>query len=144
MKLVKCIVRTHKADETIDALKEIDSSFKFLDDYYGADASTRAVLDKLHALTKQKLSELEVAIRLYDEGRSAASTDIVLSELNKQQMEAIRTHSAQLLEPVAWHVVASREDIYRTLMLSRVGLAALSAICLLAMYLYLRHVLTHP
>ncbi len=26
MKLVKCIVRTHKADETIDALKEIDLS----------------------------------------------------------------------------------------------------------------------
>lgn len=121
-----------------NALKEIDSSFKFLDDYYGTDASTRAVLDKLHALTKQKLSELEVAIRLYDEGKSAASTDIVLSTLNKQQMEAIRTLSAQLLEPVAWSVVASREDIYRTLMLSRVGLAALSAICLLAMYLYLR------
>jgi len=123
------------------ALKEIDTSFKFLDGYYGTETSTRVVLDRLHLLITQKLSELEVAIRLYDEGKSAASTDIVLSELNKQQMEAIRTLSAQLLEPVARSVVASRNDIYRTLMLSRVGLATLSAICLLAMYLYLRQTL---
>jgi len=47
----------------------------------------------------------------------------------------------KLLNEVAHTVVTSRNDIYRTLMLSRIGMAALSAVCLLAMYLYLRQTL---
>jgi signal transduction histidine kinase len=54
-------------------------------------------------------------------------------------MDAIRALSLQLLGPLSERVEASRADIYRTLMLSRVSLAVLSAACLFAMYLYLRN-----
>jgi signal transduction histidine kinase len=120
------------------ALGEVDASFKFLDRFYGEDARSKEVLRQLHALTDTKLSELAAAIRLHDEGQSAASTDIVLSEFNKKQMEAIRTLSTELLDQEASKVEAGRSDLYRTLMLGRVGMAALTAISLLALYSYLR------
>jgi signal transduction histidine kinase len=53
-------------------------------------------------------------------------------------MEAIRALSAELLALETQQVAAAREDIYRTLMLSRTGIAALSGILLVALFMYLR------
>jgi signal transduction histidine kinase len=123
------------------ALEDIGVSFQQLDRYYSADKTSGEVLDSLHTLTATKLAELAVAIRLYDEGENAASTDIVLSELNKQQMEAIRALSTELLEREYRKAEAGRSSLFRTLQLSRIGMALLSAISLLALYLYLRQTL---
>ena len=120
------------------ALEEIDESFRQLDAYYGADTEGGEVLTRLHDLTRAKLSELAAAIRLHDEGKGAASTDIVLSELNKRQMEAIRALGTQLMHAQALKAEASRADLYGTLVQRRIGMALLSAISLLALYLYLR------
>ena len=120
------------------ALRDIDEALKQLDAYYGASTGSGAVLGRLHTLTRTKLAELAAAIRLYDEGKSAASTDIVLSELNKRQMEAIRALGAQLLQAQALQAETGRENLYGTLLQRRIGMALLSAISLLALYLYLR------
>ena len=121
-----------------EALKEIDESFKRLDRYYAAHATAGEVLSRMHALTETKLSELAVAIRLYDEGKGAASTDIVLSALNKKQMEAIRALGTELLEGLAQEDDARRDTLYITLQGRRIGMALLTAISLLALYLFLR------
>ena len=121
-----------------NALKDIDASFSALDRYYGEQTQSVEVRRKLRALTDTKLAELAAAIRLHDEGKSAASTDIVLSELNKRQMDAIRTLGLELLQHEALNVSAGARDLNRTLTLSRIGMAALSAISLFALFLYLR------
>ncbi|HJV96340.1 MAG TPA: ATP-binding protein, partial [Albitalea sp.] len=118
--------------------KEIDESFSALDRYYGEQTQSVEVLRKLHALTDTKLAELAAAIRLHDEGKSAASTDVVLSELNKRQMDAIRMLGTRLLQHEALNVSAGTRDLNRTLMLSRVGMAVLIVISLFALFLYLR------
>ena len=53
-------------------------------------------------------------------------------------MESIRALSAELLAKETARVAAGRDDIYGTLLLSRIGIAALSAIGLLALFMYLR------
>ena len=53
-------------------------------------------------------------------------------------MNAIRAISAELLDLEAIEVAAGRNELYQTLMLSRIGMATLSAISLLALYMYLR------
>lgn len=53
-------------------------------------------------------------------------------------MDAIRTLSTGLLKHEALKVAQVRNDIYHTLMLSRIGMAVLSAISLLALFMYLR------
>jgi signal transduction histidine kinase len=120
------------------ALEDIDASFRWLDAYDRRQQRPSDILASLHVLTDTKLAQLSAAIVLHDQGKGAASTDIVLSELNKQQMEAIRALSSELLQHQAMKAQSGREDLYRTLLLGRLGMALLSAISLLAVYLYLR------
>lgn len=122
------------------ALQDIGESFQRLELYYatGAQPAAAPVLAPLRALTEAKLSELAQAIRLHDAGNSAASTDIVLSTANKQQMEAIRARSTELLATEVRQAQAGREALHATLLGRRVGMALLTAISLLALYLFLR------
>lgn len=122
----------------VTALVDIDQSLKRLDDYYAAHPTEGELLGRMRALTEAKLSELAVAIRLHDEGKGAASTDIVLSALNKKQMEAIRALGAELLTTLAREEQARRETLYLTLQGRRIGMALLTAFSLLALVLFLR------
>lgn len=121
-----------------NALKKIDESFQLLDLYYRKEPESRDVLRKLHSLTEARLSELAVTIRLHEEGKGKAATEIVLSDIGKEQMDTIRALSAELLEHETLHVAASRDDLYQTLRLERIGVAVLSAISLLALFMVLR------
>ncbi|WP_372658202.1 CHASE3 domain-containing protein [Hydrogenophaga sp.] len=121
-----------------EALQEIEESFERLNRYYAANAEANEVLGRMHRLTDAKLLELAVAIRLYDEGKSAASTDIVLSALNKKQMEVIRGLGNELLDAQALQADGGRDTLHSTLQGRRIGMALLTAISLLALFLYLR------
>jgi signal transduction histidine kinase len=120
------------------ALAKIEASFRLLDKYYERDALPKEVLGKLHKLADTRLSELALTIRLKDEGRGKAGTEIVLSGIGKEQMDALRDLSSQLLEHETRNVATSQNDIFRTLLVSRVGIALLSAVGLLALFMYLR------
>ena len=120
------------------ALHDIEVGFAFLDQYYGSQPESAAVLDKLHTLTTAKLSELAQSISRRESGSGLAGGDIVLTDIDRQQMNAIRALATELMEHEAQRVEAGRNDLLRTLMISRIGVAALSAIGLLALYLYLQ------
>jgi signal transduction histidine kinase len=60
------------------------------------------------------------------------------SGIGKEQMDAIRALSAELLARESSSVAAGRGDIYQTLRFSRIGVALLSGFSLLALALYLR------
>ena len=120
------------------ALAKIQEAFRVLDRYYGRDPEPRAVLAKLHALAETRLSELALTIRLKEEGRSSAGTEIVLSGIGKEQMDALRALSSELLAHETRNVARSQQDILRTLQVSRVGIAVLCAVGLMALFMYLR------
>ena len=121
-----------------NARKQIDESFLVLDRYYGKEPTSREALEKLHALIETRLSEIAVTIRLYEEGRVDSAREIVLSDIGKEQMDAIRTISAELLEHEARHVAAKRDDLLQTLRLNRVGVVLLSTLSLFALFMVLR------
>jgi signal transduction histidine kinase len=120
------------------ALKDISAAFQFLDRHYTERDEAAAVLDKLHTLTAAKVTALARTIREHPAGQVLPGADIVLNDINREQMNAIRALAGELLAHEARNVRAGRDDLYRTLMLSRIGIAALSAISLLALYLFLR------
>ena len=122
------------------ALGHIDDSLHFLDSYYSVvgEAGSRRDLAELHALTETKLSELALTIRLMQEGRRQAGIEIVVSDIGREKMASIRALTIRLLEQESLNVAEGRRNVYGTLMLSRVGVAALSAISLLALFFYLR------
>jgi signal transduction histidine kinase len=120
------------------ALGEIDASFRFLELYYADEPASMALLSQLRAVSDTRLSELALTLRLHQQGREGATRDIVLSDIGKEQMDLIRALSAELLAKETLRVAAGRNDIYGTLMLSRIGIAALSGIGLLALFMYLQ------
>jgi signal transduction histidine kinase len=120
------------------ALKRITESFSSLDRYYGKDPHSAAVLAKLHTLIDAKLSELSETMRLHDEGKDDAATQLMLSDIGKEKMEAVRDLTAELVAQETSNVSAGRDDLNRTLQLSRVGVVLLSVLGLFALFLYLR------
>ena len=120
------------------ALTDIDTTFHSLEVHYQQTDRGLTLLRKLRQLTEGKLSELAVTLKLYQLGRIQASRDLLLSDIGKEKMEAIRAVSAELLTYESLAVELGRSDVYRTLQLSRIGVSALSAISLLALFLYLR------
>ncbi len=120
------------------ALKEVGTSLAALERYYVGKPESAQSLQRLRALTESRLSELALTIRLHEEGKAEAATQIVLSDIGREKMEGIRVLGTELLALEDRSVEAERRDLYRTLMLSRIGMAALSAISLFALYLYLR------
>jgi signal transduction histidine kinase len=120
------------------ALRRIDESFAFLDPYYGRQPESAELLLRLHALTQAKLSELAETIRAQDRGRTDLARELVLSDIGKEKMEAIRALGAQLLALETRNVADSRAAVYRTLLISRLGVALLTACSLLALAMYLR------
>lgn len=125
------------------ALADIAQAFLALDLYYGAQPGARTLLDQLHGLSATRLSELARTIELRESGRVQASQDMALTDIGRQEMEAIRGLGDQLLAQEAAKVEAGRGDVYHTLLLSRVGLVALSALSLLALFMYLRQSAVH-
>ncbi len=125
------------------ALKEIEATFNLLDAHYQDEAQAKGIVVLLRNLTESKLSELAITVRLYDDGKTEASKEIILSGLGKEKMDAIRVLAAQLLDHESSKVAQGRLSIYRTLMISRLGIAALSALSLLALFLYLRQLAAH-
>ena len=120
------------------ALSRIDEAFQFLDSYYGQEPTSVEVLKRLHGLTDTKLSELALAIHLHQEGKAEATRELVMTGIGKEKMEAIRVLGSELLKQETAKVSDSRDAVYHTLMLSRIGVAGLSAISLLSLFLYLR------
>ena len=130
--------RTEHLQPYQKALADIDAAFDVLDRYYAGQAEPAAVLDKLHTLTTAKLSQLALAIGTRAAAGSVAPGDIAPSDIGREQMNAIRRLANELLALEDGRVVAGRHDLYRTLSVGRIGVAALSAVSLLALWLYLR------
>lgn len=120
------------------ALQDIEGNFGFLDRYYSGEPASAAVLDQLHTLTAAKLAALAASIEKRQAGPEGLGGEFMLTDIDRVQMNAIRALAAELLQHEEQRVEAGRDDLQRTLTISRVGIAALSAISLLALTLYLQ------
>ena len=121
-----------------NALSEIEVALTALDLYYAAEPEQVAVLANLRTLTTAKLEALARTIRSREGLHVDAADAIVLSDIGREQMTAIRGLANGLDDLEGRRVIAAREDLYQTLGLRRIGIAGLSLLSLLALYLYLR------
>ncbi|HEY0819721.1 MAG TPA: CHASE3 domain-containing protein [Rhizobacter sp.] len=120
------------------ALKKIDHSFQVLDQYYQKDANSTAVLARLHDVVDGKVSELAETMRLQKEGKNDAAMELMLSDIGREKMDAVRQLTAELFARESANVTAGREDVDTTLWLGRLGVMVLSALGLLSLFMYLR------
>lgn len=120
------------------AVQKIGASIQGLDRHYAGDPHAVALLSQLHGLTTAKLADLSTTIALHDQGQGEAATALMLTDMSKAKMDAIRNLTTELLAHETRKVESSKARLYRTLMTGRIGMAVLSAISLMALFLYLR------
>lgn len=121
-----------------EGIKDINDSLQFLSLYAIGKPALAQAVHEVKALTSAKLTEMATTLKLQDEGNAAAALELVMSGIGSADMSSIRIIGEKLLAIEQVDVMESRADIYRTLLLSRSAMAVLSALSLLALYLYLR------
>ena len=86
----------------------------------------------------RKLAEMELSLRLRRQGNEDAWKFILNTDVGKEHMEAIRQHAQELIARSDKRLAQGRVQFEQSLMLSRIGIATVTAIGLLAFYMYLR------
>ena len=110
--------------------------------YYAGDPRSEALVREVETASLAKLSELDATIKLRDEGKEEAWRALLLSNIGKEQMDAVRSFSEQLLALETSKVDEARRSVAQTLLLNRFGVMAMTALSLLALYMYLRQTTT--
>jgi len=106
--------------------------------FYSTDPYTMKLMERVAMASRNKLSELEVTLKLHDEGKEEAWKSLVLSNIGREQMDTVRTLSEELLKVEDVRVESARTSVTQTLLLNRIGVTAMTALSLLALFMYLR------
>lgn len=121
-----------------DASEEVRSSMRKLQEHFKNEPAKAEQIKELDELVQTKMSELEVTIGLAENAKEDQLREVMASGIGKEKMDTIRALSVQLLADETNKVGVSRKDIYETLMLNRIGVGAMTALSLLALFMYLR------
>jgi signal transduction histidine kinase len=121
-----------------DALGVVHEAIAWLVPYYAQNETTAAVMRDVARESQAKLSELATTIELHDHGVENGWRELMLSDIGKEKMDRVRTLGEQLINFETAQVVVGRKSVYQTLMLSRIGVSAMAALSLLALFMYLR------
>ena len=125
-----------------NAQVQVAKSLAWLNEYYSAEPATQALMTQVQKAADNKLAELAETNRLHDEGKEEAWRDLVLSNIGAEQMDAVRSNSEKLLAHETLKVTEGRRSVLQTLMINRIGVTAMAALSLLALFMYLRQTTT--
>lgn len=120
------------------AVSTVHSNLDNLRTQFMAEPDDMQEFAYLSRQVSRKLAEMELSVRLRRQGNEDAWKFVLHTDLGREQMDAIRSHAQELLKRSGVRVEAGRQQIEQSLMLSRIGIATVTAIGLLAFYMYLR------
>ena len=86
----------------------------------------------------RNLAEMELSLRLRRQGNEDAWKFVLHTDMGRENMDEIRKHAHALIERSSAKVKLGQDQILQSLMLSRIGIATVTAIGLLAFFMYLR------
>src|SRR5665213_1306209 len=121
-----------------DSQEGLGRSIEWLKNYYAPNPQTAALVQQLIVTSDEKMSELATTIELHDKGANSAWHDLLMTDIGREKMDRVRSLTEQLLANESKLVEKERKSIYQTLMLNRIGVSAMAAISLLALFMYLR------
>lgn len=116
----------------------LDKALAALAAHYRDDAVVRPIVQRLAERAQEKLSELTTTLELHDQGRDEAWRELMLSDIGKEKMDAVREAATALIDIELGRIVSERQHVLETLHLSRIGIHVLALLGMLALFLYLR------
>ncbi len=124
------------------AFAQARSQLVWLSAYYARDAKTAPMMREVSRESEAKLSELATTIALHDRGVRDAWRQLLLTDIGREKMEHVRSLGEQLINYETAQVGVGRRSVYQTLLLNRIGVSAMAAVSLLALFMYLRQTAT--
>ena len=121
-----------------EARKACLEALRQLDSHYLDDPHTAAVIAQLRLLTERRLAELESSLRLAQADQQQAALAQMLAGAGMDDMAQVRALTREFQYQQSAEREATNHSLAMTLLLSRLGVAALSAVLLMAGVLYLR------
>jgi len=118
--------------------QQTNEALDWLNTYYGADPQSADLIRRVSKAARDKLSELDVTLKLHEEGKEEAWHALLLSNIGQEQMDTVRALSEDLLKLETARVDIGRRSVGQTLLLNRIGVTAMTALSLLALFMYLR------
>ncbi|HEY8975126.1 MAG TPA: CHASE3 domain-containing protein [Burkholderiaceae bacterium] len=120
------------------AAAQVQAQLTHLAQIYSRWPDRTADVKKLDELTRQRMSELETTIQMFESKAGEGWREVVLTDIGRETMLAIEGQARNMARVETTRIDESRELLTETLMFSRIGIAALVVLSLAALLLYAR------
>ena len=121
-----------------EVASDIGTAIKSLRDLYRDDPEMTRLVSEVDSRALEKLSESDETIILYDAGSHEAWRSIVLTDIGREKMEAVRKAAETMMVVEDGRVAAGRAAVLRALELGRRGVAVTTLLSLLWFIFFLR------
>lgn len=120
------------------AVKQVDGHLAALQMLYANRPDELARLGELSKHVARKLAEMEMSVRLRQNGNEDAWKFVITTDVGREEMEAIRRQAGELIAISNEELMQGQIQIAKSLRLARIGIAIVALAALMAFYLYLR------
>ncbi|WP_428422588.1 sensor histidine kinase [Methylibium sp.] len=120
-----------------DAVRQIKALLPKLNTYYAGHPAQLPDFELLARAIEKKLSEMSETIQLYRAGRDSAWHGLMESDIGLEAQQTIRVVTDRLVGVEMQRLQAHQEQMAQTLLISRLGVAAMTVLSVLAFYFYL-------
>ena len=120
------------------AVAEIGQNLDGLRTIYTPNPAEAATLAQLTRNVQRKLAEMDLSVRMRKQGNEDAWKFVLMTDVGREHMDAIRELANQLINAATARMEIAQDQVQQSLLLSRIGIAAVTMAALLAFYLYLR------
>ena len=121
-----------------EAVKQVDSHLAALQAVYAQKPDQLAKVNELAKHVARKMAEMEMSVRLRQNGNDDAWRFVITTDVGREEMDAIRDQVAGLVNASNEELARGQEQIATSLRFGRIGIALVALAGLLAFYLYLR------
>jgi signal transduction histidine kinase len=130
--------RPEYKDPYTRAAAQVQAQLARLARIYSAWPDRSADVKKLDELTRQRMSELDTTVKMFENKASEGWRDLVLTDIGRETMLAIEGQARNMARVETARIDESRELLTETLLFSRIGIAALVVVSLAGLLLYSR------
>jgi len=130
--------RPEYKDPYTRAAAQVQNQLARLAQIYSAWPDRSADVKKLDELTRQRMSELDTTVKMFEGAHTEGWRDVMLTDIGRETMLAIEGQARGMARVETARIDESRELLTETLLFSRIGIAALVVLSLAALLLYAR------
>lgn len=121
-----------------EAVGQIKVLLPALSRYYAAHPAQLGDFEMLARAIEKKLSEMSETMALYRAGRESAWRGLMESDIGLEAQQTIRTVIDRLVAVEMQRLQSHQQQVKQTLLISRLGVAAMTVLSVLAFYFYLK------